>query len=123
MTKVGKIRRREIKGEKRGGELGYPTAKLELLPEDDIKRGIWATMVEIEGRKYPSATFVGAPVSFDDDQEKIEVYVFGYKGDLYDKMVELEFVEWLRPVEKFDSENELVQQIKKDCLRARDKLQ
>ncbi|MFH2105610.1 MAG: riboflavin kinase [Parcubacteria group bacterium] len=119
MMKVEKIRRSVIKGGGRGGKLGYPTANLELKPEDNIKRGVWATMVSIDGRDYSAATFVGAPASFDEKQEKIEVFIFDFAGDLYDKIVELDFVQWLRPVEKFADEGELVAQIEKDCQQAR----
>ncbi|NQV13064.1 MAG: hypothetical protein HQ530_02055 [Parcubacteria group bacterium] len=119
MNKDSKIKRQVVRGENRGKKLGYPTANLELKPEDNIKRGVWATMVEIDGQKYPAATFVGASVSFGGDQEEIEVHVFDYEGDLYNKIVELDFVEWLRPVEKFTDESELVEQIEKDCQQAR----
>lgn len=119
MSEVRKIKRRVLAGTGRGSKLGYPTANLELYPDDDIKKGVWATVINVDDQDYFSATFVGTPVSFDEEQEKIEAFIFDYEGDLYDKEVELSFVKWLRPVEKFADESELIEQIKQDCQQAK----
>ncbi|MBU1178115.1 riboflavin kinase [Patescibacteria group bacterium] len=122
MTQVKSIRRLVVAGDKRGSKLGYPTANLEFCPEDNLPEGVWATIVNVNGQDYPSVTFVGAPVSFGGDKKKIEVFIFDYAGDLYDKIVRLDFMHWLRPVKKFADEKDLIKQITRDCHQAREVL-
>ena len=115
MKKNITIRRRVIGGQCRGKTLHYPTANLQLYPRDKIKRGVWAAKVGIAGRKYLGIVYVGAPVTFDDQVEKIEVYIFNYRGCLYGKIIQVSLVKWLRGVRKFSGKEELVKQIREDC--------
>ena len=69
----------------------------------------------IAGRKYLGIVYVGAPVTFDDQVEKIEVYIFNYRGCLYGKIIQVSLVKWLRGVRKFSGKEELVKQIREDC--------
>ena len=122
MENIITIRRQVVKGEKRGKLLGYPTANLRLYKRDRLKRGVWATAVKLAGKQYNSVTYVGAPVSFDDKNDRIEVYIFGYKGNLYGKVIGVGFIKWLRGVKRFRNKETLVTQIKRDCAEAREVL-
>ena len=122
MSKRLKIKRRVIPGEGQGRKLGFPTANLQLYSSDRLKRGVWATVVNVDGRNYLSVTFVGKPLGLEKRRERIEVFVFNYQGDLYDREVELGFIKWLRSVKKFVSTDAFVEQIKKDCQQAKEVL-
>jgi riboflavin kinase/FMN adenylyltransferase len=111
---------RVAQGHGRGRTLGFPTANIvsrtEVLPPD----GIYATMLESEGRLWPSVTSIGVNPTFGDGPRTIESYVFDFAGDLYGRSVKLFWVERIRDEKKFSSVELLVEQIKDDALRARE---
>lgn len=111
---------RVARGHGRGRTLGFPTANIlsrtEVLPPD----GVYATMLESEGRRWPSVTSIGVNPTFGDGPRTVESYVFDFSGDLYGRSVRLFWVEKIRDEKKFSSANLLVGQIKDDALRARE---
>jgi riboflavin kinase/FMN adenylyltransferase len=111
-----------VEGEGRGGGLlGFPTANiglgpLQALPED----GIYATWATIDGKRYGSATSVGIKPTFHDAAPRVvEAFILDFDGDLYSQHIRLEFVERLRGQEKYDTVDELVEQIVRDVKQAR----
>ena len=109
-----------VVGDRRGRELGFPTANLNIpshiiLPGD----GIYATWAIIDGTKYPSATSVGVRPTFGLSQRLVEVYVIDFDSDLYGKNICVEFVGKLRDQEAFSSVEELVVQIEQDVADSR----
>jgi len=111
---------RVARGHGRGRTLGFPTANIvsrtEVLPPD----GIYATMLESEGRQRPSVSSIGVNPTFGDGPRTIESYVFEFAGDLYGRSVKLFWVERIRDEKKFSSVELLVEQIEDDALRARE---
>lgn len=111
---------RVARGHGRGRTLGFPTANIvsrtEVLPPD----GVYATMLESEGRRWPSVTSIGVNPTFGDGPRTVESYVFDFSGDLYGRSVRLFWVEKIRDEKKFSSADLLVGQIKDDALRARE---
>jgi riboflavin kinase / FMN adenylyltransferase len=107
-------------GHGRGHQLGYPTANIaartEVLPLD----GIYATIVQIGAREWPSVTSVGLNPTFGAGPRTIESYILGFDGDLYDQTVKLFFVERIREERKFASPDLLIEQIKQDVSSARE---
>ena len=105
-----------VHGAKRGRELGYPTAN--LAPELEGFRpadGVYATWAIIDGVRYPAATSIGNNPTFEGVPEhRVEAYLIDQKVDLYDREIELEFVDYIRPMNRFDSVDALVAQLGAD---------
>ncbi|HLA41400.1 MAG TPA: bifunctional riboflavin kinase/FMN adenylyltransferase, partial [Candidatus Glassbacteria bacterium] len=105
-----------VTGAGRGKKLGHPTANLEpvepgreLFPE-----GIYAAAVDLDGRMLPGALHHGPRPTFDETENTIELNLFDYTGDLYGKMLEVFVIERIRPILRFDSEEELTRQMDAD---------
>ena len=92
-----------VHGDKRGRELGYPTANLRLDPGCGLKHGIYAVRVGIGARRYDGVASFGRRPMFDQGTVLLEVFLFDFTGDLYGEVVDVAFVDWIRPELKFDS--------------------
>lgn len=101
-----------ISGKKRGLRLGFPTANMKL--NIDIPDGIYASSVVIDGKKYHSATFIGVAETFGETEKKAEVFIFDFDANLYGKTLGVKLFKKIRENQKFSSEQELIQQMKKD---------
>ena len=117
-----------VHGDHRGRQLGYPTANLSqesagLVPADGVYAGwlIRPTLPERDpDRVLPAAISIGTNPTFDGTQRRVEAYVLDRTDlDLYGETVAVEFIENLRPTEKFDSIEDLLVQIADDVERAR----
>jgi riboflavin kinase/FMN adenylyltransferase len=111
-----------IGGDKRGHGLGFPTANIAVPEGFELKHGIYAVRVRIDGSQYHGAAYLGTRPSFDDGDPVIETFLFGFDGDLYGQEIELEVIEFLRGDEKFESSEALVNQMKADCEAAENSL-
>ena len=112
-----------VHGEKRGREIGYPTANLgdidgQTIPAD----GVYAGWLTVGINFWPAAISIGTNPTFEGERgRQVEAYALDQEGlDLYDKNASIEFGWYLRPTLKFDSLDELLVQMKKDCDRARE---
>ena len=113
-------------GDKRGRELGYPTANVAVpdgiqLPADGIYAGWY---VRPDGIELPAAISLGRRPTFYEEQHYslLEAHVLDFDGDLYDEAARVRFVARLRGEERFDSVEALVAQIGRDVDRAREVL-
>jgi riboflavin kinase/FMN adenylyltransferase len=103
-------------GFERGRVLGYPTANLRekiegLLPAD----GVYATRVVHQGMSYPAATSLGVNPTFGDVNERtLESHLMDVTLDLYGETVTIEFVEFIRGMQKFPSPDALADQMARD---------
>lgn len=109
-----------IHGEKRGRDLGYPTANMRLEDGCGLRHGIYAVRVRIDGVEHPGVASFGRRPTFDNGAPLLETHVFDFNGDLYGKPVEVAFVAYLRPEAKFDSLDALIRQMDADSRQARD---
>jgi riboflavin kinase/FMN adenylyltransferase len=107
-------------GDKRGRELGYPTANLHLPRDCRLKYGIYAVRMKIDGIWHDGVASFGSRPTFDDGAPRLETFVFDFSGDLYGQQVDVAFVSWLRGEAKFDSLPALITQMDEDSARARD---
>jgi|SRR3989344_2321760 len=96
----------------RGTKLGYPTANLEL--KEDVPDGIYAATVHVNGVKKRAVAFVGAAETFGDKDKKLEVYILDFSGDLYGQEIIVDLTHKFRDNMKFNSEAELIAQMKED---------
>jgi riboflavin kinase/FMN adenylyltransferase len=108
-----------VHGDKRGRELGFPTANLQPINELLPAHGIYATMATVNGVPYPSVTSIGVRPTITEGASAgkviVETYLLDVSLDLYGQTMRLGFVEWLRPEEKFETLEALTAQIARDC--------
>ncbi len=111
------------RGDKRGRELGFPTANVSvpgdvLLPADGIYAG-WCE--RSDGSVHPTAISLGRRPTFyvEAHASLLEAHLLDFEGDLYDEKVKVRFVAWLRGEVRFESVDDLVAQIARDCDEAR----
>ena len=108
-----------LHGQKIGRSIGYPTANLRLADECRLRHGIYAVRLTVEGETLPGVASFGRRPTFDNGAPLLEVFVFDFSGDLYDKIVEVTFVDFIREELKFDSVEALVEQMDRDSAAAR----
>ena len=108
-------------GDKRGRTIGYPTANLSIEHYLRPKYGIYAVTGRIlsTGEVLKGAANIGVRPQFEPPKELLEPYFFDFAGDLYGQEIEVAFHHFLRGEAKFDSLDELVAQMEKDCERAK----
>ena len=108
-----------IHGEKRGRELGYPTANMQLPGETRLKHGIYAVkLCRPDGRMMNGVASYGRRPQFDNGTPLFETYIPGFGGDLYGETLRVALVDYLRPELKFDSLDGLIAQMAQDTEQA-----
>jgi len=105
-----------VRGDGRGRGLGYPTANLAPIePLLTPLEGVYACWAHLGAEAYPAAVSVGAPPMFAHARGRIEAYLIGLPDhDLYGRMLTLRFLQRLRPQQKFESIDALLQQMQRD---------
>jgi riboflavin kinase/FMN adenylyltransferase len=108
-----------VHGDKRGRELGYPTANLRLDPDCGLRHGIYAVRVAVGDRRYDGVASFGRRPMFDIGTVLLEIFLFDFSGDLYGQTIDVAFIDWIRPEMKFDTVDDLVRRMDDDCRIAR----
>ncbi len=105
-----------VHGDKRGRELSYPTANIELQNKHKIipKQGVYLIQSELDNRVVYGMMNIGTKPTFDTTNPSIEVHFFDWNGDLYDQTLQVKLLKWVREEQKFDSVEELQAQIHAD---------
>ncbi|HYI39497.1 MAG TPA: bifunctional riboflavin kinase/FAD synthetase [Allosphingosinicella sp.] len=110
-------------GDKRGREIGYPTANIGLGSYLRPRFGIYAVKGRVDdGILLGGAANLGIRPTFQPPKELLEPYFFDFDGDLYGRTIEVELIEFLRPEAKFESLEALTTQMAADCGKARRRL-
>ncbi|MFF7727642.1 bifunctional riboflavin kinase/FAD synthetase [Streptomyces sp. NPDC008001] len=111
-----------VRGAQRGRELGYPTANVETLPHTAIPAdGVYAGWLTAGGESMPAAISVGTNVQFDATERTVEAYAIDRTDlDLYGLHAAVDFLAYLRGMEKFESIEALLLCMAGDVKRARD---
>ena len=112
-----------VVGNKIGRTLGFPTANLELPREYMLinNRGVYACLVDYEGKTYKAMANIGLRPTIGDRSEDnpiIEVNLFDFDGDLYGKEIRVRFIDRIRDEEKFEGLPELKAQLEQDREKA-----
>lgn len=112
-----------IHGEKRGRELGYPTANMALSGLHLPRFGVYAVKVDVltgpHAGAYLGAASLGVRPMFAGEAPNLETFLFDFKGDLYGHHLSVAMVDFLRPEMTFDGLPALIAQMDADCARAR----
>ena len=106
-----------IHGDKRGRELGYPTANLECDSDNKLlpANGVYAVMVELDGNNFKGVLNVGRRPTFNLKDLAVEVHLIDFAGhDLYGKTLRVKFIDRIRGEMRFIAKSDLVEQIQKD---------
>jgi len=111
-----------VHGEKRGRDLGFPTANLRLDASCGLKHGIYAVRAQIDGQLVDGVASFGRRPTFDNGAPLLEVFLFDFAGDLYGKTIDVAFIGWIRGEEKFVSIDALKRAMDGDVVRAKDTL-
>jgi len=108
-----------IPGDRRGRDLGYPTANMQLDPASALKHGIYAVRVGLDGRILDGVANFGRRPTFGGGAPLLEVHAFDYAGDLYGRALDVAFIGWIRAEMRFDSSAELIRHMDDDSRLAR----
>lgn len=110
-------------GEKRGRELGYPTANISIDGLQPPAFGVYAVLADVltgpNAGTYHGATSIGVRPMFGENRPNCETFIFDFTGDLYGETVSIGLVDYLRGEEKFNGLVSLITQMDADCTRAR----
>ncbi|MBS2126377.1 riboflavin biosynthesis protein RibF ['Fragaria x ananassa' phyllody phytoplasma] len=117
------VKGKVISGKQRGRILGFPTANLYcfnyLLPHE----GVYAVFVILGGKRYLGTANLGNCPTFEKNQYNIlEVFIHNVSKELYDQIIDIEFIAFLRKEKQFTDVSELIDQIKKDILMTKNLL-
>lgn len=110
-----------FRGDRRGHELGYPTANILLKDTLHPAYGVYATLVKIEGENawLPAATNIGIRPMFEVEEGQVEAHILNFPDrDIYDKKLRVRPIQRLRGEAKFNSLDDLIIQMGKDCKKA-----
>jgi riboflavin kinase/FMN adenylyltransferase len=125
MTRVHEIAGRVVPGDRRGREVGFPTANLEVEPLVLPKDGVYAVVARVLGAGTPllqGVANLGNRPTFGAGRS-VEVHLFGFTGDLYGQRLRVGFVARIRGEAKFEGLQALQEQINQDCDQAKNALQ
>ena len=124
LTRPFTIRGTVVHGDKRGRELGYPTANIELGTYLRPRFGIYAVTATVlaTGQTLQGAANIGVRPQFDPPKELLEPHFFDFDGDLYGQELDVAFHHFIRPEARFDGLDALIAQMERDCEEARERL-
>jgi riboflavin kinase/FMN adenylyltransferase len=111
---------RVVPGAGRGAKLGFPTANLEIDPEQALPPdGVYISQTRLDDQTYSSVTNIGRRPTFGTSERLAEVYLIDYHSDLQGRDLEVDLFERLRGEKKFGSAEELKKQIAQDVEKGR----
>lgn len=112
-----------IHGEKRGRDLGFPTANMSIDGLHPPRFGVYAVRVDVltgpQAGTYDGAASLGVRPMFGENLANLETFLFDFDGDLYGHHLSVALIEFLRPEQRFDGLDALIAQMNADCDRAR----
>ena len=109
-----------VSGDRRGRGLGFPTANLELKPEQALPSdGVYATIAHVGHELMPSVTSIGVRPTFGGGKRLVETYIIDYEGELLGQRLTIDLVDKLRDEKRFDTVEELKSQMGRDVEQTR----
>src|SRR5579871_950480 len=108
-----------VHGEKRGRDLGFPTANMRLDPNCALRHGIYAVRVGRGKERFDGVASFGRRPTFDNGAPLLETFVFDFSGDLYGAVLDVAFIGYIRDELKFDGVDTLIRQMDDDAAKAR----
>jgi len=105
------------KGKGMGEKWGVPTANLFLSDDNQKlipKNGIYAVLVYLGKKRFQGVCYIGTCPTVDGNQREIEIHLHRFQGDLYDRELKIEFIDYIREEKKFENVDVMVSEIEKD---------
>lgn len=112
-----------VLGEKRGRKLGFPTANIDLHRDVLPFSGIFVVRAHLNNKTYTGAGSLGVRPTFEGTRPLLEVYLFDFSQNIYGRYLKVEFLHKLRPEERFETIDALVEQMRQDVLKAKEYFQ
>ena len=111
-----------VPGRGQGGRLGFKTANLRIdHPAQPLGDGVYGALATLEGRRYKAAVSMGVPPMFEGlTTATCEAHILDYSGDLYGKALKIEFLHYLRPMMRFESQQQLTEAVLSNIAWVRD---
>jgi riboflavin kinase / FMN adenylyltransferase len=112
-----------VRGDGRGRGLGFATANIDHAPNSAVPAtGVYAGTAHVAGKTRPAAISIGYNPTFSDDRDKvrIEAHLLDFDEDVYGQPIRIDFTQRLRGEEKYDSVDELVEQVQRDISAVRE---
>ena len=111
-----KITGKVIKGNSIGRKIGYPTANLQVFDKDKLipKRGVYLVYTRLENKVIHGMMNIGIKPTIKNKEESIEVHLFEWKKNIYDKSIDIFLKKFIREEKKFKSLDKLADQLKID---------
>jgi riboflavin kinase/FMN adenylyltransferase len=114
------IQGRVISGSGRGSSFGIPTANLDIDPLQLIPaEGVYASLAHVSGVEYHSVTAISRCPTFGGSEQTVEVHIFDFDHDIYCETLQVDIIERLRGVQRFETVAGLVEQIERDIREAK----
>lgn len=107
-----------IQGENRGEKIGFPTINISIK-EKNIKHGVYTVTSTILNKQHHGVANVGPAPTFNRETPLIEVHLLNTDENFYNQKATVTFLEFIRPTKKFNTTDELVNQIKADVEKAK----
>jgi riboflavin kinase/FMN adenylyltransferase len=107
-----------VKGFQRGRTIGVPTANLSITEQLIPAEGVYAGRCDINGQIFAAAVSIGTMPTFGDHPPQIEAHLVGFTGDLYDRVIDLQLIDWIRDQRKSQGIEPLKQQLQRDIATA-----
>lgn len=118
LGRLWEIEGRIVKGDQRGRQIGFPTANVSLDDYVQPALGVYAVWAGIEDSSgttwHMGCANIGSRPTFDGVGIVVEVYIFDFADDIYDKLLRVALVDYIRPEKKFDGIGQLREQIGRD---------
>lgn len=103
-----------VHGRNVGSKLGFPTANVQVDIDKFLPTGVFAGYVELNQKFYRCIVNIGAKPTYNINESTVEVHIIDFCGDLYGQNLTVNLTKFLRPICKFDSAQQLIQQLKID---------
>ncbi len=117
------ITEKVISGRGEGRDMGFKTANLQIPDQRKaIDDGVYSCYAIVDGKPYRAAVSVGVAPSFENAQANCEVHILDFTGDIYGDTIGVQFMEYLRPMIKFESTEELIQTVMGNIAHTRESL-
>ncbi len=110
---------RVVHGDKKGREFGFPTANVALKRQVSPVNGVFAVKVTIKENEIFGVANIGSKPTLNGQKMLLEVHLFDFKKDIYGTFINVELIHKLRDEKKFDTLEQLVNQIKQDVFTAK----
>ncbi|MFN7338269.1 MAG: riboflavin kinase, partial [bacterium] len=111
---------RVVVGQQLGRTLGFHTANLQVPPDKLLPRlGVYCGWVPLDGSRLPAVMNIGYRPTIEGKTISVEIHLLDWSGNVYDRILTMDLVQFLRPEQKFNSLDRLKNQIEIDCDRSR----